>query len=152
MQSGENVFALDATAGAAAAALLFALAQGFLVRRSRGVTAALIYLFVYAFMQLGAFTVIVVLHRRDVVGDELKDFSGLHVRHPFAAFAMLLFMLSLGGIPPTAGFAGVPRWPNTPPRNDWRCAAVSMPRAPPETTSTPGMFWIASRCFCPKAP
>jgi NADH-quinone oxidoreductase subunit N len=40
------------------------------------------------------------------VGDELKDFSGLHVRNPFAAFAMLLFMLSLGGIPPTAGFMG----------------------------------------------
>src|SRR5262249_22501141 len=35
-----------------------------------------------------------------------KDFSGLHVRNPFAAFAMLLFMLSLGGIPPTAGFMG----------------------------------------------
>ena len=40
------------------------------------------------------------------MGDELKDFSGLHFRNPFAAFAMLLFMLSLGGIPPTAGFMG----------------------------------------------
>ena len=40
------------------------------------------------------------------VGDELKDFSGLTFRNPFAAFAMLLFMLSLGGIPPTAGFMG----------------------------------------------
>ena len=57
-------------------------------------------------MQLGAFAVIVMMRRRDVVGDELKDFSGLHFRHPFAAFAMLLFMLSLGGIPPTAGFMG----------------------------------------------
>jgi NADH-quinone oxidoreductase subunit N len=79
---------------------------GIVAGTSRGVTAALIYLFVYAFMQLGAFTVIVVLHRRDVVGDELKDFSGLSFRNPFAAFAMLLFMLSLGGIPPTAGFMG----------------------------------------------
>jgi len=61
---------------------------------------------VYAFMQLGAFAVIVMLRRRDVVGDELKDFSGLHFRNPFAAFAMLIFMLSLGGIPPTAGFMG----------------------------------------------
>jgi NADH-quinone oxidoreductase subunit N len=57
-------------------------------------------------MQLGAFAVIVMLRRRDIVGDELKDLSGLHFRHPFAAFAMLLFMLSLGGIPPTAGFMG----------------------------------------------
>jgi NADH-quinone oxidoreductase subunit N len=72
----------------------------------RGITATLIYLMVYSFMQLGAFAVIVLLRRQDVVGDELKDFSGLHVRNPFAAFAMLLFMLSLGGIPPTAGFMG----------------------------------------------
>jgi NADH-quinone oxidoreductase subunit N len=72
----------------------------------RGVTATLIYLLVYSFMQLGAFTVVVLLRRQDVVGDELKDFSGLYLRHPFAAFAMLLFMLSLGGIPPTAGFMG----------------------------------------------
>ena len=72
----------------------------------RGVSAMLIYLAVYSFMQLGAFGVIVVMRRKDVVGDELKDFSGLAFRHPFAAFAMLLFMLSLGGIPPTAGFMG----------------------------------------------
>jgi NADH-quinone oxidoreductase subunit N len=72
----------------------------------RGVSAMLIYLLIYAFMQLGAFGIIIMLRRQDVVGDELKDFSGLHVRHPMAAFAMLLFMLSLGGIPPTAGFMG----------------------------------------------
>ena len=72
----------------------------------RGITATLIYLMIYSFMQLGAFAVIVLLRRQDVVGDELKDFGGLHVRNPFAAFAMLLFMLSLGGIPPTAGFMG----------------------------------------------
>jgi NADH-quinone oxidoreductase subunit N len=72
----------------------------------RGITATLIYLMIYSFMQLGAFAVIVLLRRQDVVGDELKDFSGLHFRNPFAAFAMLLFMLSLGGIPPTAGFMG----------------------------------------------
>jgi NADH-quinone oxidoreductase subunit N len=46
------------------------------------------------------------MRRRDVAGEELKDFSGLSYRHPMAAFAMLLFMLSLGGIPPTAGFFG----------------------------------------------
>jgi NADH-quinone oxidoreductase subunit N len=72
----------------------------------RGVTAALVYLMVYAFMQLGAFAVIVTLRRADVIGDELKDLSGLARRTPMAAFAMLLFMLSLGGIPPTAGFMG----------------------------------------------
>jgi NADH-quinone oxidoreductase subunit N len=79
---------------------------GVVVGTTRGVTAMMIYLLIYSFMQLGAFIVIIILQRRDVVGDELKDFSGLSVWHPFAAFAMLMFMLSLGGIPPTAGFMG----------------------------------------------
>jgi len=73
---------------------------------SRGVTAMLIYLFIYAFMQIGAFAIVVFLRRQDVIGDELKDLGGLFFRAPAAAMAMLLFMLSLGGIPPTAGFMG----------------------------------------------
>src|SRR3954469_2842112 len=73
---------------------------------SRGVTATLVYLFTYSFMQLGAFMVIVLMRRENAIGDELKDLSGLYLRRPVAAFAMLLFMLSLGGIPPTAGFMG----------------------------------------------
>ncbi|HVH29058.1 MAG TPA: NADH-quinone oxidoreductase subunit N [Vicinamibacterales bacterium] len=80
--------------------------MGIVAGSTRGIAAMLIYLLIYAFMQLGAFAVIILLRRRDVIGDELKDFSGLAFRQPFAAFAMLLFMLSLGGIPPTAGFMG----------------------------------------------
>jgi NADH-quinone oxidoreductase subunit N len=79
---------------------------GVVAGTERGIAATLIYLLVYAFMQLGAFAVIVMLRRRVVIGDELKDFNGLYFRSPLAAFAMLLFMLSLGGIPPTAGFMG----------------------------------------------
>ncbi|HZP48165.1 MAG TPA: NADH-quinone oxidoreductase subunit N [Vicinamibacterales bacterium] len=79
---------------------------GVVAGTARGITATLIYLLIYSFMQLGAFAVIVLLRRTDEIGDELKDFSGLHFRNPFAAFAMLLFLLSLGGIPPTAGFMG----------------------------------------------
>ena len=79
---------------------------GIVAGTTRGITAMLVYLMIYSFMQLGAFAVITVLRRQDVAGDELKDFSGLAFRNPFAAFAMLLFMLSLGGIPPTAGFMG----------------------------------------------
>jgi NADH-quinone oxidoreductase subunit N len=55
---------------------------------------------------MGAFAVVALMRRQDVVGDELKDLNGLFFRQPFAAVAMLLFMLSLGGIPPTAGFMG----------------------------------------------
>jgi NADH-quinone oxidoreductase subunit N len=79
---------------------------GIVAGTTRGVTAMLIYLLVYSFMQLGAFAVLILMRRQDVVGDELKDFSGLAFRNPVAAFAMLFFMLSLGGIPPTAGFMG----------------------------------------------
>jgi len=79
---------------------------GVVAGTQRGITAMLIYLFVYAFMQLGAFAVLALMRRHDVVGDELKDLNGLFFRQPFAAVAMLLFMLSLGGIPPTAGFMG----------------------------------------------
>jgi NADH-quinone oxidoreductase subunit N len=79
---------------------------GVVAGTTRGFTAMLIYLFVYSFMQLGAFTVLALLRRSDVVGDELKDLNGLFFRQPFAAVAMLLFMLSLGGVPPTAGFMG----------------------------------------------
>src|SRR5947207_9325410 len=80
--------------------------MGVVAGTTRGITAMLVYLFVYAFMQLGAFGVLAMLRRTDSVGDELKDLNGLYFRNPLAAFAMLLFMLSLGGIPPTAGFMG----------------------------------------------
>ena len=79
---------------------------GVVAGSQRGVTAALVYLFVYLFMQLGAFAIVTLLRRSDVVGDELKDLSGLYSRNPMSAIAMLIFMLSLGGIPPTAGFMG----------------------------------------------
>ena len=79
---------------------------GVVAGTERGVAAAMVYLGVYVFMQFGAFAVVTMLRRQDVVGDELKDLSGLYLRKPFAAVAMLIFMLSLGGIPPTAGFMG----------------------------------------------
>ena len=72
----------------------------------RGIAAALMYLMIYALMQTGAFAVVVALRRGGVPGDELKDLTGLSSTRPAAAAAMLVFMLSLGGIPPTAGFMG----------------------------------------------
>ena len=53
---------------------------GIVAATERGVTAALVYLWVYLFMQLGAFMVVTMLRRRDVIGDELKDMSGLFLR------------------------------------------------------------------------
>ena len=72
-----------------------------------GATAILFYLLAYTFMTVGAFTVMALLGRRaegDLVFD--RDWSGAARRHPFLALAMTVFMLGLGGIPPTAGFFG----------------------------------------------
>jgi NADH-quinone oxidoreductase subunit N len=72
----------------------------------RGVTAALTYLMIDVLMQIGALAVLVALHRAGGPGDELKDLKGLSSSHPAVAAAMLVFLLSLGGIPPAAGFMG----------------------------------------------
>jgi NADH-quinone oxidoreductase subunit N len=71
-----------------------------------GFKGILIYLLVYTFMNLGAFAVITSLRHRKVIGDELDDMAGLYQRAPVEAVLMLLFLLSLAGIPPAAGFLG----------------------------------------------
>ncbi|MGD0922025.1 MAG: NADH-quinone oxidoreductase subunit N [Terriglobia bacterium] len=71
-----------------------------------GLTAVAIYLLVYSFMNLGAFAVIIMMRRQNLVGDEIDDLSGLMARAPGSAILMLIFLLSLAGIPPTAGFIG----------------------------------------------
>lgn len=71
-----------------------------------GVKGILIYLLVYTFMNLGAFGVITSLRHRNIIGDELDDLNGLYSRAPVEAVLMLIFMLSLAGIPPLAGFWG----------------------------------------------
>ncbi|MGA8868779.1 MAG: NADH-quinone oxidoreductase subunit N [Candidatus Sulfotelmatobacter sp.] len=71
-----------------------------------GIKGILIYLLVYTFMNLGAFGVITSLRHREVIGDELDDLNGLYSRAPVEAALMLIFMLSLAGIPPLAGFWG----------------------------------------------
>ena len=71
-----------------------------------GFKGILVYLLVYTFMNLGAFAVIASLRQRNVIGDELDDMAGLYQRAPVEAVLMLLFLLSLAGIPPAAGFLG----------------------------------------------
>src|SRR5713101_3753993 len=71
-----------------------------------GFKGILIYLLVYTFMNLGAFAVITSLRQRNVIGDEIDDMAGLYQRAPVEAVLMLLFLLSLAGIPPAAGFLG----------------------------------------------
>jgi NADH-quinone oxidoreductase subunit N len=69
-----------------------------------GMEGLLFYLVAYAFMNLGAFAVITAIQRRTGVTSGLSTFAGLIRREPVLAVLMTLFLLSLTGIPPTAGF------------------------------------------------
>ncbi len=68
-----------------------------------GQASLLFYLTAYTFMNIGAFAVVEALERHEE-GLELSDYSGLAARSPLLAAAMALFMFSLAGFPPTAGF------------------------------------------------
>jgi NADH-quinone oxidoreductase subunit N len=72
--------------------------------QSSGISALLYYGAAYAFMNLGAFAVIAALQKRAGVTSQLSTFSGLIRREPILGILMTLFLLSLTGIPPTAGF------------------------------------------------
>ncbi len=71
-----------------------------------GIKGILFYLLVYTFMNLGAFAVITSLRRREIIGDEIDDINGLFSKAPVEAVLMLVFLLSLAGIPPLAGWLG----------------------------------------------
>src|SRR5258708_24073368 len=71
-----------------------------------GMKGVAFYLFVDGFMTIGAFAVLIVLQGQGIMGDELEDLNGLYRRSPLSALVLLIFMLSLAGIPPLAGFVG----------------------------------------------
>lgn len=79
---------------------------GLVAANETALTGILYYLIAYAFMTIGAFAVVIVLRQRGLIGDQLDDLDGLYQRSPAAAVLLLIFMLSLAGIPPTAGFMG----------------------------------------------
>jgi NADH-quinone oxidoreductase subunit N len=73
-----------------------------------GKGAVLFYLLAYAVTNLGAFGVIGLLETADQPNDQVRDYAGLWNQHPALAAAMTIFLLSLGGFPPLAGF--VAKW------------------------------------------
>jgi NADH-quinone oxidoreductase subunit N len=79
---------------------------GLVAGNDTALTGIAFYLFAYVFMTAGAFAVLIVLRQKGLIGDELEDLNGLYQRSPAAAVLLLIFMLSLAGIPPTAGFMG----------------------------------------------
>ena len=97
------------------------------------VVGMLYYVIAYIFMTIGAFAILVILHQRGQLGEELNDLNGLYQRSPAAALLLLIFMLSLAGIPPTAGFMGkyfiLPPGPDAPSRPRDYCRALHRARA-----------------------
>jgi len=79
---------------------------GIIAGSSEGVAAMMNYLMIYAFMNIGAFAVIILLRSEGFVGEALSDYEGLSKTHPLVSALMLVFMFALTGIPPTAGFMG----------------------------------------------
>jgi NADH-quinone oxidoreductase subunit N len=73
---------------------------------SEGYAAAVFYLAVYSFMNIGAFALLTMMGRGSDEPVLVSDLAGLGFRNPLAGLALTLFMISLGGIPPTAGFMG----------------------------------------------
>ena len=81
---------------------------GLVAANEVGKAAILFYLLVYAVTNLGAFGIIALLSTADRPHEELRDFTGLWYARPALAGLMTVFLLSLGGLPPTAGF--VSKW------------------------------------------
>ncbi len=79
---------------------------GLVAGNETGIKGVAVYILVYAFTNLGAFLVIVALRREGLIGENVDDLAGLMHKSPGYAVLMLICLLSLAGIPPTAGFIG----------------------------------------------
>jgi NADH-quinone oxidoreductase subunit N len=79
---------------------------GIIAGGTEGVASMMNYLLIYAFMNMGAFGIVILLRREGFRGEDIADYEGLSKTHPLYAMLMLVFMFSLTGIPPTAGFIG----------------------------------------------
>jgi len=77
---------------------------GLVVGGAMGIFSLMLYMLIYVFMTMGAFGVVTLIRKSGEEGDEINDLAGLARRDRLTAFAMLIFMFSLAGIPPTAGF------------------------------------------------
>ncbi len=79
--------------------------MGIVVLSDKGIAAVLIYFVVYLLMNLGAFYVVMLVEAK-TGSEDIDSYKGLGYRSPFISVAMAIFLISLAGIPPTAGFIG----------------------------------------------
>jgi NADH-quinone oxidoreductase subunit N len=77
-----------------------------IAKGSLATSALLFYMLSYTFMTFGAFSIVILLGRNGKENLELEDYSGLGFQAPILGAAMSIFLLSLGGLPPLAGFVG----------------------------------------------
>lgn len=77
---------------------------GVLAGTENGYASAMFYIIIYALMGLGGFGMIMLLSRAGFEADRLEDFKGLNERSPWFAFIMMILMISMAGIPVSAGF------------------------------------------------
>jgi NADH-quinone oxidoreductase subunit N len=82
--------------------VLLGLASG----SEKGIQSVVFYLAIYLVMTMGVFAVILMMKRRNVMVENISDLAGLARNEPMMAIALLVFMFSLAGIPPLAGFWG----------------------------------------------
>ncbi len=76
----------------------------FVAGNKLGVSGILFYLMAYAFMNLGAFTCVILLGKKGEENTEISDYAGVGFKHPLIAASMTVFLLSMAGIPPLGGF------------------------------------------------
>jgi len=79
---------------------------GMVASSELGTSGILFYMLAYAFMNLGAFGVIILYGSKGEENLDINDYSGMGFKYPALALLMTVFMFSLAGIPPTAGFVG----------------------------------------------
>ncbi|MBJ6726011.1 NADH-quinone oxidoreductase subunit N [Geomesophilobacter sediminis] len=79
---------------------------GFTACNPEGVAGILFYMLSYTFMNIGAFAVIVLIGKKGEANGNVQDFAGLGQKRPLLAAILCVFLFSLAGIPPTAGFVG----------------------------------------------
>lgn len=79
---------------------------GFTAGNGTGTAGILFYMLSYAFMNIGAFAIIILIGKKGEANGNVQDFAGFGVKHPVLAVAMSIFLFSLAGMPPTAGFIG----------------------------------------------
>ena len=71
-----------------------------------GIQAILIYMALYLFMSIGVFGCVLMMHREGKAVEQIDELGGASKQHPYLALLMAIFMFSLAGIPPLAGFFG----------------------------------------------